>query len=89
MKSNQKTLLALLVVAAAMSYASADLLLDITTYLWRWFVYFNAMGGLMGCWMVGGWGLLFDDDDGKMIDTCYSIWGGQAVTFEDIEYSLD
>jgi len=54
---------------------------DVTTWFWNMFVYFNVAGGAMGCWMVGGWGLLWDDDDGALMQQCYNLWGGLAVTF--------
>ena len=40
---------------------------DLTSYIWNWFVYQNAVGGIMACWMIGMWGLFWDDDDGKMM----------------------
>ena len=40
---------------------------DLTTYYWNWFVYGTALFATYGCWVIGGWGLLWDDDDGQMI----------------------
>ena len=54
---------------------------DLTIYVWNWLVWMNVIGGAMGCWMLGGWGLFFDDDDGEMIQKCYALWGGLTVTF--------
>ena len=54
---------------------------DITSYLWNWMVYMTAVGSMTGCWNIGVWGLMFDNDDGKMIDTCLGIVGGSNVTF--------
>ena len=52
------------------------LLQDFTTYLWNWFIYGNAVGSIVSCWFIGGWGLIFDDDDGLMMNTCFELWGG-------------
>ena len=54
---------------------------DLTIYVWNWFVWSQVMGGALSCWMFGAWGLLFDDDDGALIQRCYNLWGGLAVTF--------
>ena len=61
---------------------------DLTTYLWNWFIYLNAVGGVTGCWMIGFWGLFWDDDNGLMMDTCFKLFNGSAVTFP-VEYSLN
>ena len=58
---------------------------DLTTYLWNWFIWGNVVGGIFGCWMVGGWGIFWDDDDGMMMQKCLDIWGGLSVTFP-VEY---
>ena len=61
---------------------------DLTTYLWNWFIYLNAVGGVTSCWIMGGWGLFWDDDDGLMMDTCFKLYNGSNVVFP-VEYSLN
>ena len=53
----------------------------ITVYFWNWFVYMMASGGLYYCWMMGAWGLFWNDDDGVLTKTCLQIWNGASVTF--------
>ena len=54
---------------------------DLTTYVWNWCVWKHVqMAGEM-CWMAGGWGLAFDDDDGTMMKNCFDLWGGVNVDF--------
>ena len=69
--------------------AQAGFMDDLTTYYWRWIVYLNASSSVTGCWMIGLWGLFFDDDDGMLMDTCFKLYGGSAVTFEDVTYSMN
>ena len=54
---------------------------DITTYVWNWVVYTKHAAALVGCFNVGGWGLLFDDDDGAMMLFCMELFGGATVTY--------
>ena len=53
---------------------------DVTTYVWNWVVYYMAAGTDMICWGSGGWGLLFDDDDGALMQQCYDVVGNLQVT---------
>ena len=39
---------------------------DLTVYCWNWTVWIHIMLAEIGCWVAGGWGLFFDDDDGLM-----------------------
>ena len=61
---------------------------NLTVWIWNWFVYYNAIGSLAGCWNIGGWGLIFDDDNGLMMDTCFKLFGGSTVELP-VEYSLN
>lgn len=54
---------------------------DVTNYVWNWLVWYKQILGLFGCYYVGGWGLLFDDDDGAMMLWCYELQGGLEVTY--------
>ena len=63
------------------------LLEDFITYLWNWFVYLNAAGGLYACWTTGFWGLLLSDDDGLWTNECLSLWNGNQVSFP-VEYAF-
>merc|ERR1719329_1476991 len=38
--------------------------------------------------MIGGWGILFDDDDGQMIQDCNNLFSGSQVTFP-VEYASE
>lgn len=54
---------------------------DLTVYVWSWLVYQKQVGAISGCFMYGGWGLLFDDDDGAMMLWCLEQYGGTAVEY--------
>ena len=90
MKQDQKRDLATLAMIAALcvSTAQADLLQDITIWIWNYFVYFSGVGSMMGCWYIGLWGLFWDDDDGLMTNTCLELYGGSMVTFP-VEYQFN
>ena len=64
---------------------------DLTVYIWNWFTYLNAVGSIAFCWNIGLWGLsLIDDDDGKMMNTCFEMFNGSTVTFGDAtEYQFN
>tara|TARA_B110000503_G_C7038894_1_gene367351 strand:+ start:151 stop:354 length:204 start_codon:yes stop_codon:yes gene_type:complete len=59
---------------------------DITSYFWSWMVYGFSNASLYGCWYTGVWGLVIDNDDGKMIDTCFGIVGGMKLDW-DVGYT--
>ena len=90
MKQDQKqTLVASLLMAALMVQSTqAGLIENLTTWVWNYVVYINAVIGSLGCYFIGGWGLLWDDDNGEMINTCMNLFGGSAVTFP-VEYTLN
>ena len=48
---------------------------DLTVYLWQFFMNGATTGALAGCWAVGFWGLLFDDDFGFMTNNCLKLAG--------------
>ena len=48
---------------------------DFTVYMWNWVLYGHSFGGIGACWMVGFWGLLFDDDFGYMTNSCSKMMG--------------
>ena len=50
-------------------------------YVWNWMTFSMAIDTLYWCWFVGIWGLVFDNDDGAMINTCVRINGGTSVPF--------
>lgn len=54
---------------------------DLTIYVWNWLVNFKRIGAILGCFVAGGWGLFWDDDDGAMMLWCYELYGGTTVTF--------
>ena len=54
---------------------------DITSWWWNITVWSHVMAAQMGCWKAGGWGLVFNDDDGTMMKKCFDLWDGMAVTF--------
>ena len=90
MNKDQKQTVAtsLLMAALMVQSASAGLIEDLTTWVWNYVVYANAVGGSFGCWYIGGIGLVFDDDNGAMMQTCMDIFGGASVTFP-VEYTLN
>ena len=57
------------------------LLEEFTIYIWNYFVFFVAFGGLFGCWNMGAWGIFWNDDDGMLTKECLKLWGGNKVTF--------
>ena len=61
---------------------------DLTSYIWNWFIFGTAVGGIYSCWAMGSWGLFFDDDDGKMMNTCFELYNGSYVEFP-VEYSFN
>jgi hypothetical protein len=60
---------------------------DVTGYFWNWFIYLMATGAITGCWWYGVWGLLFDDDEGALMEECFGWYGGTKVEFP-YEYSM-
>ena len=54
---------------------------DFTVYLWNWVIWAGEVGAIIGCWQVGAWGLLFDDDFGYMTNNCYKMMGSWKVEF--------
>ena len=58
---------------------------DLTTYFWNWLVYYYVVGSVTSCWVLGGWDLVFGDDDGYAINRCLQSKGGLKVTFP-VEY---
>ena len=53
----------------------------LTVYIWNWFVFFSAFGGVQSAWMIGLWGLFWGDDDGMMTNEILKMWNGNTVTF--------
>ena len=90
MKQNQKNGLTTVALIAALLVATtqAGFFEDLTVYLWNFYIYQSAVGSVFSCWMVGGWGLFWDDDDGLMINTCMEMYGGSMVTFP-VEYQFN
>jgi len=85
MKDTRKnlSLIALGIVLMALGVEAATPLAD---YFFNWVVWALAMSSMAGCWYVGGWGILFDDDDGQMIADCNALFSGSQVTFP-VEYA--
>ncbi len=55
------------------------------TYWWNWVTFLDGYQTLMICWLVGGWGLFFSDDNGVLANRCYRMAGGTAIAFP-VEY---
>ena len=90
MSKTSKTLTTLAILAIlAVTYVQAGLIDDITQFIWRYFVWGTFVQSTLGCYYFGVWGLFFDNDDGKLMQTCMDIFGGSKVTFKDVEYSLN
>ena len=54
---------------------------DFTVWCWNWIMFGRGGQAVTGCWALGGWGLLFDDDFGYMTNTCARIAGPSKMTF--------
>ena len=52
-----------------------------TVYIWNWFVFMSAYGGLMNAWYMGIWGLFWADDDGMMTNEILKLWNGNTIEF--------
>ena len=48
-------------------------------YVWNWMTFMNAIDTMYWCWVLGLFGLVFDNDDGAMLNTCVRINGGTYV----------
>ena len=54
---------------------------DLTVYWWNTMIWQTAMGGFVKCWLFGGWGLVFDDDDGAFMSMCFDGYDGLNAVF--------
>jgi hypothetical protein len=54
---------------------------DVTMWIFNIAVSLQQYAGVYGCFAIGGWGLIFDDDDGGLMLWCYETVGGLEVTF--------
>ena len=54
---------------------------DVTWYFWNWMIYLTGVGSITGCWWFGGWGLIFDDDNGQLMEECMTWFGGSKASF--------
>jgi hypothetical protein len=54
---------------------------NVTIYVWNWLVFIKQIEAIFGPFLLGGWGLLFDDDDGAMMLWVYELFGGATVTY--------
>ena len=90
MNKNQKQTVgtSLMMAALMVGSASAGLVEDLTIWVWNYFIYSMAIQASMGCYVMGGWGLFFDNDNGLMMQQCFDLYGGASVTFPT-EYQLN
>jgi len=79
-------ILILAFVAIAMIACADAGAAPLADYFFNWAVYGHSIASMMGCWVIGGWGILFDDDDGQMINDCNNLFSGSQVTFP-VEYA--
>ena len=86
MKSTRQNLSIIAFVAIAMIACADAGAAPLADYFFNWAVYGHSIASMMGCWVIGGWGILFDDDDGQMIADCNNLFSGSQVTFP-VEYS--
>ena len=91
MNKNQKqtVVTSFLMAALMVAQTSAGLIEDLTTYLWNFFIYAQAIKAATGCYSFGGWGLLFDNDEGAMMQQCYDMFGGGANVTFPVEYQMN
>ena len=85
MKDTRKNL-SLLAFAIIAMVAGVEAATPLADYFFNWIVYAQAIGSMAGCWYIGGWGILFDDDDGQMINDCLNLFSGSQATFP-VEYT--
>ena len=85
MKDTRKNL-SLLAIAILALIAGGEAAVLLGAYFFNWMVYMHSIMSMGGCWMMGGWGLFWDDDDGLMIADCLNLFSGSQVTFP-VEYA--
>ena len=39
-------------------------------YNWNWFQFGHTIALMAVCWAVGGWGIIWDNDNGYMMNAC-------------------
>ena len=54
---------------------------ELTIYFWNWYIWTQAVGNVRDCWMVGMWGLFWDNDDGLIMQKCFDMMGGTGAQF--------
>ena len=50
-------------------------------YFWNQGMFFDLQNSLIVCWMVGGWGLFWSNDQGILTNRCYELLGGAQTTW--------
>ena len=54
---------------------------EFVQYAWNFSVWYYAYSQLQYAWLVGGFGVFWDDDDGYMTNNLYEVLGGMNVKF--------
>ena len=54
---------------------------NLSLYLYNWSVFLQLYAGIFACQQLALWGLFFDDDDGAMMNACFSNYSGLMVEF--------
>ena len=54
---------------------------EFVQYAWNWSIWIYAYQLLQYAWYAGGFGVIFDDDDGYMTNNLYKVIGGMNVKF--------
>ena len=50
-------------------------------YVWNWVMEYKTIGSMFECWVVGGWGLFWDNDMGYEMAACQAFVGPTTVEF--------
>ena len=52
-----------------------------TQYVMNQVIYHKILTVVDTCWYFGGLAMIFEDDDGFMMQKCFQVWSGLNVDF--------
>ena len=58
----------------------------LTWWMWNYLVWGQVLATVAGCWGMGGFGIIFDDDNGIFIKKCLNTVGGGLLAGFPIYY---
>ena len=59
----------------------------VSWYFFNWVSYAGAQGGIIGCWLAGGWGLFWLEDRGNFMMKCNALF--QGVQYTGVDYTME